>query len=71
MTKPRTGRPHVREPQRSQAEIRFELPEDALPPEHPARLLWDVLGRFDLGAPARPASLRRRAGRGARNSAHA
>jgi transposase len=50
MPKPRTGRPHLREPQRSQAEIRFELPEDALPPEHPARLLWEVLGRFDLGA---------------------
>ena len=48
MSKPGVARPKVREPQRAQAAIRFELPEDALPPEHPARLLWDVLGAFDL-----------------------
>lgn len=24
------------------------MPEDLLPPSHPARLLWDVLGQFDL-----------------------
>lgn len=48
MDKPGVARPKVREPQRAQAAFRFEMPEDLLPPEHPARLLWDVLGMFDL-----------------------
>ncbi|MFH1418594.1 MAG: IS1182 family transposase [Planctomycetota bacterium] len=43
MTKPR-----ILEPQRSQGEIRFEFPDEALPPTHTARLLWDVLGTLDL-----------------------
>ncbi len=28
--------------------MRFEVPEDALPPEHPARVLWNVVGTLDL-----------------------
>ncbi len=42
--------PRVTHPIRNQAEIRFVLPEDALPPEHPARVLWSVLSRMDLWA---------------------
>jgi transposase len=30
--------------------IRFELPEDTLPPTHAARVLWDVVGTLDLSA---------------------
>ena len=48
MSKPPVARPKVREPQRVQAALRFDIAEDALPREHPARLLWDVLGAFDL-----------------------
>jgi len=33
---------------REQGVIRFEMPEDALPAEHPARVLWHLLGRLDL-----------------------
>ena len=40
----------VREPQRTQSTFRFEIPEDLLPPEHPARLLCNVLGTLDLSA---------------------
>lgn len=50
MTNPRVAKPHIREPQRAQRVITFEVSEDALPPSHPARLLWDVLGGFDLAA---------------------
>jgi transposase len=28
--------------------MRFEVPEDALPPTHAARVLWDVVGTLDL-----------------------
>jgi hypothetical protein len=28
--------------------MRFDLPEDALPATHPARVLWDVVGTLDL-----------------------
>lgn len=45
MTKPRTT-----EPVRNQAQIRFEMPDDALEPEHPARVLWEALGKLDLSA---------------------
>lgn len=44
----RPPKPRVQGPQRRQAAVRFELLEDALPIEHPARLLWQVLGRLDL-----------------------
>jgi transposase len=42
-------RPRVAEPQRKQAVIRFELPEETLPPTHRARVLWEVVGTLDLG----------------------
>jgi transposase len=42
------GRPRVAEPVRNQGVFRFELPEDALPPTHPARVLWNVTGTLDL-----------------------
>lgn len=42
------GKPRLAEPVRNQGLFRFELPEDALPPTHPARLLWDVTGTLDL-----------------------
>jgi hypothetical protein len=47
-SKPRTAR--VAEPQRRQSVIRFEMPEDTLPPTHRARVLWDVVGTLDLSA---------------------
>ena len=30
--------------------MRFEYPEDALELSHPARVLWDLLGKMDLSA---------------------
>lgn len=45
MSKPRTT-----EPVRNQGRILFELPDDAIPLEHPARVLWSVLARMDLSA---------------------
>lgn len=36
------------EPQRGQGVIRFEMPEESLPPDHLARLLWQIVGRLDL-----------------------
>jgi hypothetical protein len=48
MTKPGVARPKVREPRRAQSTFRFDIHEDLLPPEPPARLLWDVLGTLDL-----------------------
>lgn len=46
----RQGKPRIAEPQRRQGVILFELPEDRLPPTHPARVLWDVIGTLDLSA---------------------
>jgi transposase len=43
------GKPRIEEPQRAQGEIRFEYAEDMLERSHPARLIWDVLGKMDLG----------------------
>lgn len=40
----------VREPNRSQGEIHFEIPEDAVPATHPARVIWNVVGTLDLAA---------------------
>ena len=37
------GRVRTREPVREQARMVFEVPEDALPADHPARLLWEVV----------------------------
>ena len=45
----RRPQPRVKEPNRKQGEIRFEVPEDTLPPMHPARVLWNVVGTLDLG----------------------
>lgn len=48
---PHPSRKHARlkEPVREQVEMRFDLPDDALEPSHPARLLWRVLETLDLG----------------------
>jgi len=40
----------TREPVREQAEVLFNVPDDALPGDHPARLLWQVVGRLDLSS---------------------
>lgn len=48
MTKSR--KPRVSEPERRQGVIRFEMPDDVLEPEHPARVLWQALGNLDLSA---------------------
>lgn len=43
-------RPRITEPERMQGVIKFESPDDALEPEHPARVLWQALGKLDLSA---------------------
>jgi hypothetical protein len=40
----------IREPQRCGQEVIFRVWEDSLPPKHPARLIWEVLGRMNLDA---------------------
>src|SRR5512138_182019 len=40
----------IREPFRGQGVINFAIPDDALPSDHRARLLWTVLGTLDLSA---------------------
>jgi len=42
--------PRTTEPVRNQGEICFEIPDDAIEAEHPARVLWVALGKLDLGA---------------------
>lgn len=42
------GKPRILEPQRTQGEFRFEIPDDRLALDHPARLLWEVFGTVDL-----------------------
>lgn len=44
------SKPRVSRPVRNQGEIQFAMPEDALPPEHPARVLWSVFEKLDLSA---------------------
>lgn len=39
-------KPRVAEPQRRQAVMRFEMPEDTLAATHPARVLWEVVGTW-------------------------
>ena len=46
----RPRRVRTAEPMRRQGVIRFEMPEDTLPPDHGARLIWQVLGTLDLSA---------------------
>jgi transposase len=36
------------EPQRAQGVIRFEIPEETLPADHPARLLWRIVEKLEL-----------------------
>lgn len=38
------------EPQRAQGLIRFEIPEETLPSDHRARLLWGVVSQLDLSS---------------------
>jgi hypothetical protein len=40
----------VREPRREGQQVVVRISEDSIPLEHPARLLWEVLGRLDLSA---------------------
>jgi hypothetical protein len=52
------------EPLRRQGVMRFEIPEDSLPEDHRARLLWRVVETLDLSAfTARAKSVEGRAGR--------
>lgn len=58
------GKPRIEEPQRAQGEMRFEIPDDAVPEGHEARTLWNVLGTLDLAAfGAQSASVEGKAGR--------
>lgn len=41
-------RVRTREPLRAQGVIRFEVPEEALPEAHPARVLWRLVETLDL-----------------------
>jgi transposase len=41
-------RVRTREPVREQGAFLFEIPEDALPPDHPARVLWRIVETLDL-----------------------
>jgi transposase len=43
-------RVRTREPQRAQGVIRFEIPEETLPADHPARMLWRIVETLDLWA---------------------
>ena len=57
-------RVRMAEPMRSQGVIRFEMPEDTLPPDHRARLIWRVLQTLDLSAfSAKAKAVEGRAGR--------
>jgi transposase len=38
------------EPQRAQGVIRFEIPEETLPTDHRARLLWGIVSQLDLSS---------------------
>ena len=45
MAKVRTSEPH-----RAQGVIRFEIPEETLPSDHRARLLWGIVSQLDLSS---------------------
>ena len=45
---PEDRSPRILEPQRSQGEMRFEMPDSALPDNHPARVIWNILGTLEL-----------------------
>jgi transposase len=60
----RSPKPRVVEPRRNQGVIRFELPEESLPPEHRVRVLDRVVGTLDLSPFTRDAkAVEGRAGR--------
>jgi hypothetical protein len=46
----RKGKPQVVRATVPSGAIRFEMPEDELPPTHAARVLWDMVGALDLTA---------------------
>lgn len=48
VSQPMSRRVRTREPERNQVAIRFEAPEDVLPSDHRARVLWHLLGQLDL-----------------------
>ena len=48
VSQPMSRRVRTREPERNQVAIRFEAPEDVLPADHRARVLWHLLGQLDL-----------------------
>jgi transposase len=50
MSETKPPRVRTKEPFRGQSVIRFEMPEDALPQDHRARLLWRMVGTLDLSA---------------------
>jgi len=50
MSETKSPRVRTREPFRRQAVIRFEMPEDSLPENHRARLLWRIVETLDLSA---------------------
>jgi transposase len=50
MSETKPPRVRTREPFRRQGVIRFEMPEDALPESHRARLLWRIVQTLDLSA---------------------
>ena len=43
-------RVRTREPERRQGEIVFEMPEDRLAEDHPARVLWKIVETLNLAA---------------------
>src|SRR5207253_11493499 len=50
MIESKPPRVRTKEPFRRQAVIRFEMPEDTLPENHRARLLWRIVKTLDLSA---------------------
>lgn len=44
------GKPRIEEPQWRQGTMSFEYLDDALERSYPARVIWDVLAKVDLGA---------------------
>jgi len=59
------ARVRTKEPFRGQAVIRFEMPEDTLPDDHVARVLWRLVATLDVSAfTARAKAVDGHAGRG-------
>src|SRR5438270_11692353 len=49
-SKAKACKARVLEPQRSQGEMRLEIPDLLVSAKHPARLIWNVLSTVDLSA---------------------